>query len=126
MAEPRESWVVDRGSTWLRHDATSRRILLSLRIQPNARRSEFAGLHGDALKIRIAAPAVDNKANTELVDFLSRALGLPKSAIVVRRGISSRYKSLEIIGGPDIIARLEALAGQSTTHDPRPTPSTSK
>jgi uncharacterized protein (TIGR00251 family) len=126
MSEPRDSWVVDRGSTWLRHDAASRRILLLLRIQPGVRRSEFAGLHGDALKIRIAAPAVDNKANTALVDFLSRALGLPKSAVVVRRGISSRNKSLEIIGGPDIIARLKALAGQSTTHDPRPTPSTSR
>ena len=100
MSEPRDSWVVDRGSTWLRHDAASRRILLLLRIQPGVRRSEFAGLHGDALKIRIAAPAVDNKANTALVDFLSRALGLPKSAVVVRRGISSRNKSLEIIGGP--------------------------
>ena len=78
------------------------------------------------MKIRIAAPAVDNKANTALVDFLSKALGLPKSAIVVRRGISSRNKSLEITGGPDIVTRLEALAGQSTTHDPRSTPSTSR
>ena len=95
---------------------------MTIRIQPNARRNEIAGLHGDALKIRIAAPAVDNKANAALIDFLSETLDVPKSAIAIRRGVSSRGKVLEIAGSPTLAARLEALAGRSTTHDPRPTP----
>jgi uncharacterized protein (TIGR00251 family) len=115
---------VGRGSSWLSYDAASRRISLTVRIQPNARRNEIVGLYGDALKIKVAAPAVENKANTALVDFLGEMLGLPKSAIIIRRGSSSRSKLLEIAGGPALASRLEALAGQSTTHDPRPTPST--
>jgi uncharacterized protein (TIGR00251 family) len=127
MVETRGSGVVGRGSTtWLRYDAASRCILLSLRIQPNARRNEIAGLHGDALKVKVAAPAVDNKANAALIEFLSGALRLPKSAVAIRRGISSRNKLLEMTGGPDLVARLRALAERSTTHDPRPTPSTSR
>ena len=99
---------------------------MTVRIQPNARRNEIVGLYDDALKIKVAAPAVDNKANAELVEFLGETLGLPKSAIIIRRGNSSRTKVLEIAGGPTLAARLEALAGRSTTHDPRTTPSTSK
>ena len=112
-----------RDSTWCRYDAAARRLKLSLHVQPNARRSEIAGLHGDALKIRIAAPAVDNKANTELVDFLSKSLGIPKSAIVIRRGTSGRHKVLEIYGGPELKAKLDALAASRiTTHESRITP----
>ena len=116
-----------RDSTWRRYDAAARRLSLTLHVQPNARRSEIAGLHGDALKIRIAAPAVDNKANTELVDFLSKSLGIPKSAIVIRRGTSGRHKVLEIYGGPELKAKLDALAASRiTTHESRITPSTSR
>ena len=111
-----------RDSNWYRYDAASRRISLAARVQPNARRNEIVGLHGGALKIKIAAPAVDNKANAVLVEFLSEALGIPKSAIVIRRGISSRSKVLEIAGSSDLAARLERLAGRPATHDPRPTP----
>jgi uncharacterized protein len=67
-------------------------------------------LHGDALKIRIAAPAVDNKANAALVDFLSTALGIGKSAITIRHGAATRRKIVEIAGGPELTARLRALA----------------
>ncbi|OGA26285.1 MAG: hypothetical protein A3I02_16965 [Betaproteobacteria bacterium RIFCSPLOWO2_02_FULL_67_26] len=109
----------------MRYDTASRRILLMVRVQPNARRSEITGLHGAALKIKVAAPAVDNKANTVLVQFLGEALGIPKSAIIIRRGASSRSKLLEITGGPELAANLQALAvGRPTTHDPRSTPST--
>lgn len=112
-----------RGSGWLSYDAASRRIALTVRIHPNARRNEIVGLYGDALKIKVAAPAVDNKANAALVEFLGETLGLPKSAIIIRRGSSSRSKLLEIAGGPDLVAKLGALAARSTTHDPRSTPS---
>ncbi|HLF39046.1 MAG TPA: DUF167 domain-containing protein [Burkholderiales bacterium] len=116
-----------RDSTWCRYDAAARRLKLSLHVQPNARRSEIAGLHGDALKIRIAAPAVDNKANTELIEFLSKTLEVSKSKIAIRRGGTSRRKVVEITGGPELAARLEALvASRITTHESRITPSTSR
>jgi len=116
---------VGRDSTWCRYDAAARRLTLSLHVQPNARRSAIAGLHGDALKIRIAAPAVDNKANAVLIEFLSESLGIPKSAIVIRRGTSGRHKVLEIYGGPELKAKLDALAASRiTTHESRTTPST--
>ena len=65
------------------------------------------GLHGDALKIRIAAPAVDNQANSELIGFLAEALSVPKSAIALRRGVTGRRKIVEISGGPELARALE-------------------
>jgi uncharacterized protein (TIGR00251 family) len=114
---------VIRDSTWCNYDAAARQLTVTLHVQPNARRSEIAGLHGDALKVRIAAPAVDNKANAELIEFLSESLGIPKSAIVIRRGASGRHKVLEIYGGPELKAKLDALAASRiTNHDSRITP----
>jgi uncharacterized protein (TIGR00251 family) len=100
---------VSRDSAWCRYDAAARRLSLTLHVQPNARRSAVAGLHGDALKVRIAAPAVDNKANAELIDFLSESLGIPKSAIRISRGATSRRKVVEITGGPELAPRLVKL-----------------
>ena len=78
-------------------------------MQPNARRSEIAGFHGDALKVRIAAPAADNKANAELIEFLSKTLEVSKSAIAIRRGDTSRRKVVEITGGPELLAQVAKL-----------------
>jgi len=78
-------------------------------VQPNARRSEIAGFHGDALKVRIAAPAADNKANAELIEFLSKTLEVSKSAIAIRRGDTSRRKVVEITGGPELLAQVAKL-----------------
>lgn len=103
-------------SSWYRYDAAARRFSLTLHVQPNARKTAFAGLHGNALKVKIAAPAVDNKANAELVGFLSEALGVPKSTIAIRHGVTGRRKIVEIAAGPEIAARLEALAGGRAEH----------
>jgi uncharacterized protein (TIGR00251 family) len=100
---------VGRGSGWLTYDAASRRISLTVRVQPNARRDEIVGLYGDALKIKVAAPAVDNKANAALVEFLGGTLGVPKSAIVIRHGATGRRKVLEITGGPELVTKLGKL-----------------
>lgn len=102
---------MNRDSTWLRYDTAARRFTLTLHVQPNARKSEAAGRHGDALKVRVAAPAVDNKANAALVDYLCEALGVPKSAVLIRRGATGRRKVVEIAGGPELVARLEQLVG---------------
>ena len=98
-------------SDWLRVAADGR-ITLTLHIQPGAKKSEFAGLHGDALKIRLAAPPVDGKANEALLRFIADALNLPKSAVTLKSGQTSRRKVLEIQGATqDAIARFAAPCG---------------
>ena len=82
------------------------RTLLTLHIQPGAKTTEFAGLHGDALKIRLAAPPVDGKANDALIKFVAETLKLPKSAVTLKSGQTSRRKVLEVNG-----SSREALAG---------------
>ncbi len=67
-------------------------------IQPRASKTEVSGTHGGAIKIRIAAPAVENAANLALVEFLARRLGVAKSRIRIVSGSSSRSKRLEIDG----------------------------
>ncbi len=92
-------------SEWLRVAADGR-ITLTLHIQPGAKKTEFAGLHGDALKIRLAAPPVDGKANEALIKFVAETLKLPKSAVNLKSGQTSRRKVLEVNG-----SSREALAG---------------
>lgn len=94
---------------WRRYDPQQRRLVLTLHVQPGARNSQLVGLHGDALKIKVAAPAVDNQANAELVEFLSEMLKVQKSAIAIRHGATGRRKVVEITGGPELAAKLEAL-----------------
>jgi len=84
-------------------------LVLTLYIQPNARGTGPAGRHGDAFKIRVAAPAAEQRANTALVDFLQRELGRPRAAIRITHGTTSRLKIVEIAAPPsDIAARLAA------------------
>ncbi|HWO89597.1 MAG TPA: DUF167 domain-containing protein [Gemmatimonadales bacterium] len=76
-------------------------------VQPRARRSEFAGRHGDALKVRLAAPPVDGEANEELVRFLAERLRVAKSNVEIVSGASSRRKVVAIRGGdPVVLAEL--------------------
>ncbi|NLW82342.1 MAG: DUF167 domain-containing protein [Desulfovibrionales bacterium] len=63
-------------------------------VQPGARRSEFAGVHGDCVKIRVQAPAVDNKANAALVRFVAEVLDLRPGQVEIEAGHGSRRKSL--------------------------------
>lgn len=69
---------------------------LAVQVMPNAKRTEVAGLHGDAVKIRLQAQPIEGKANEALVKFVAEALGLPKSAVSVSHGQTSRRKLLEI------------------------------
>ena len=94
-----------------------------MHVQPNARKNEIVGLHGDALKVKIAAPAADNKANAALIAFLSETLGVQKSAIAIRHGATGRRKVIEVAGGLELAKRLEELAtSRITTHESRITP----
>lgn len=93
-------------SDWFRV-APEGAITLTLHIQPGAKKTEFAGRHGDALKIRLAAPPVDGKANEALVKFIAAALHLPKSAVNLKSGQTSRRKVLEVKGSePASVAAL--------------------
>lgn len=95
---------------WYRFDPERRRLTLTIHVQPNARRTEPAGRHGDALKIRIAAPAVDNQANAELIDFLHQWFKLPKISIAIKHGARGRRKVVEIDSpGADVQASLESM-----------------
>lgn len=90
---------------WLR--AGDGKITLTLHIQPGAKKTEVAGLYGDALKIRLAAPPVDGKANAALIGFVAERLQLAKSAVSLKSGQTSRRKVLEVIAAPaDAAQRL--------------------
>ena len=73
-------------------------VELRVWVQPGAARSEIVGIHGEALKIRIAAPAQEGRANQALVDFLTEFLGLPKSHVSILRGEKTREKVLFLRG----------------------------
>lgn len=70
--------------------------LVRVRVQPRASRTEIAGVRGDALRIRVAAPPVDGAANRELMRFLARRLRLPRSAVEIRSGSRGRDKQVWI------------------------------
>jgi hypothetical protein len=95
---------------WLRQAADGS-VTLSLHIQPGASRTEAAGLYGEALKLRLAAPPVDGKANTCLIAFLADFLDLPKSRVELVSGASSRQKRVRIGGlSAGGLGKLKALA----------------
>jgi len=97
-------------------------IVLTIHAQPGAKRSEVVGLHGDALKIRLAARAVDGQANAALIAFIADRLALPRSAVTLSKGQSSRHKRLQIQGAPaDSRQRLLASVDDiANTPDPTP------
>jgi len=80
-------------------------VWLAVSVQPNAKRTAADGLHDGALRVRLGAPPVDGKANQLLIDWLAGELGLPKRAVQLVRGDTSRRKWLAIDAPP---ARLEA------------------
>jgi uncharacterized protein (TIGR00251 family) len=71
-------------------------LLLFVHAQPGARRTEVAGVHGDALKIRVAAPALEDRANEALAEFIARRLGATKRNVTLVSGAKSRAKRFEV------------------------------
>ncbi len=69
-----------------------------MHVVPRARTTEVAGRHGDAFKIRLAAPPVDGAANDELVRFLAERLAVPRSAVTIAAGHTGRRKTVKIAG----------------------------
>ena len=71
-------------------------MILELHVQPGASRTEFAGRHGDRIKVRLAARAVDGKANQALVEFLAEHYKVPKRSVRIESGLRSRQKRVVI------------------------------
>lgn len=69
-------------------------MILSLHVQPQARRTEVAGIHGEALKVRVAAPALDNRANEALLAFVAERFGVPRREVTLLTGEKSREKRI--------------------------------
>lgn len=67
-------------------------------VQPRAGRTEVMGWHGDAIRIRVGAPAADNAANEALLRFLAERMNLPRAAVRLAAGAKARRKRIEIAG----------------------------
>ena len=86
-------------------------VRFEVHVQPRASRTELAGLHGGALKVRVAAPPVDAAANRALIEFLAQCLGVAKRSVRIVAGETSRKKVLEADGvSPEQVARLRERA----------------
>jgi uncharacterized protein (TIGR00251 family) len=82
-------------------------VVLVVRVQPRASKNEIAGVLEGALKIRLQAPAVEDRANEALCAFLAELLKRPKSAVRILSGERSRSKRVEIAGVT--VGELEGL-----------------
>jgi len=80
--------------------------LLAIHARPGAKRTEVAGLHGDALKLRVAAPPAEGRANDELLAFLAEALGVSRKSVTVVKGGASRRKTVLVAAREADPARL--------------------
>ena len=87
------------GAPWARR--TPGGWSLALHVQPGAKRSAPAGLHGERLKLRIAAPALDGRANDALIAFVAERLGVPRARVAVAKGERSREKLVVVSGECD-------------------------
>ena len=88
-------------------------VVLTVHVQPKSSRTESAGIHGDALKIRVAAPPVEGAANEELIRFLAGTFGVPVSAVQIEKGSTGRRKLVRL-RGVKVERVMEQLAQKGT------------
>ncbi len=91
--------------------ATADGVRLRLRVQPSASRSEVAGRHGEAIRVRLASPPVDGKANEALIELLSDLFAVPKRAVSLKAGAGGRSKVVEV-SGVDVRTAERILLGE--------------
>ena len=87
-------------------------IVLNLHIQPRASKSEVCGVQGDALKLRLTSPPVDGAANKLCREFLAELFHVPKSAVEIISGETSRHKRVKITDRDT--ARLQQIVDSIT------------
>lgn len=90
----------------LRVEARGAGVRVNVHVQPRATTSEIVGQHGTALKVRLHAPPVDGAANDALVDLMAAALHVPRRAVRIVAGLSSRAKTVEIDGTTESAVRM--------------------
>ncbi len=73
-------------------------LSLTLHVQPGAKRTEISGLHGEALKIRLAAPPIEGRANEALLRFVADKFGVPMRQVELKQGGQSRHKVVMVTG----------------------------
>ena len=96
--------------SWYRYDPDRDVLTLVLRVQPEASRTGFAGCHGGHPKVRVSAPAIEDRANTLLLDFLKKKFDLRGGQVIITRGSRGRTKTIEISNpGQTLLVRLKEL-----------------
>lgn len=76
-------------------------LILDLHVVPGASKTAFAGEHDGRMRLRVAAPPVDGAANREVLRFLAKAYGVPRSAVTLVSGAGGRRKRVRIEGPGD-------------------------
>ena len=101
------------------HQISRDGVTISVHAQPGAKRTEVVGLHGDCIKVRLASPPVDGKANDCLIEFLARRLGVKKSQVSITRGANARRKTVIVAAaGVRAAVLLELENGQAPAGAP--------
>lgn len=86
-------------------------LVLEVRVQPRAARSEFAGPFGERLRIRLQAPPVDGRANAALIEFLADAFDVPRARVAIEHGLAGRDKRVRIREPGPVPPRLRPIIG---------------
>jgi uncharacterized protein (TIGR00251 family) len=109
----KEDKTMSRAENWV--ESVSQGVLIRLKIQPRASRTQIVGLHGEPprLKIRLAAPPVDGKANDALLAFLKVKLGVTLSQLEIIRGQTSPMKDVLCVGKTIDTIQLLLLEGEN-------------
>lgn len=107
---PARSPVVAESPSWLRRTAVG--AVIDLAVIPNAKRSEWAGLHDGALRLRLAAPPVDGAANQAVLRWLAKDVGLRVADIELISGHSARRKRVALSCEPAVLAVWQASVEQ--------------
>ncbi len=81
-------------------------IVLTLHIQPRASKNEICGIQDNALKVRLTSPPVEGAANKLCREFLADLFSVPKSAVEIVSGETSRHKRVRVNGDPDRLKQL--------------------
>ena len=89
---------------------TAAGVTFAIKVQPRAKRNAILGELGDALKVALTAPPVDGKANQACVEFFSEILRVPRSAVMIAAGQTSRNKVIRVVGISAALVR-ERLKG---------------
>ena len=76
-------------------------MIIRVRVIPNAKHSEVMGRVGSIVRVRVAAPAVDGKANQELMEFLAEFFGVKEKYVSILRGEKGKEKTIQVEGRPD-------------------------